>query len=146
MTGADTEGPTGPFLEAVGAGTLAAAAMLGAVFLLDGSEVAAPPLPIIFLFAPIAAALVVALAAALIGLPLTWLLQRSRSEAPWTYPAAGLVAGAAVMTGFFGIGADGGRPAGEWLLIASVGAVPGLVCGAAWWLRYRRHLQAGPGG
>lgn len=146
MSPADTEGPTGPFLEAVGAATLTATAMLGAAFWLDGTEVAAPPLPILVLFVPIVAALVIAVAAALIGLPLTWLLARSGRETHWTYPGAGLAAGAALLVGFFQIGMAGAwRPAGELLLIASLGGVPGFVCGLAWWRRYRRHFQEGFG-
>ena len=146
MSPAGTEGPSGPFLEAVGAATLTATAMLGAVFWLDRSEVASPPLAILLLFTPIVAALVVAISAALIGLPLTWLLARSRKETRWTYPGAGLAVGAFLLVGFFRTGpAAAWRPAGEWLLIASLGGMPGLVCGFIWWRRYRRHFQEGLG-
>lgn len=146
MSPAELEGPSGPFLEAVGAGALTAAVMLSVALWLDRTDIASPPLSIILLFVPIVAALVTAMAAALIGLPLTWLLARGGRETAWAYPAAGLVAGAAVTIAFFGMGVGGaGRPAAEWLLIASFGAAPGFVCGALWWLRYRRHVRAGRG-
>lgn len=87
-----------------------------------------------------------AVAAALIGLPLTWLLARNRWESPWTYPTAGLVAGAALLVGFDPFG-----PTYVWLpvdklvLTAALGAVPGFVCGLSWWHYYRRHVRAGRG-
>jgi hypothetical protein len=117
--------------------------MLGAGIWLDGAAVARPPLPLLILFIPIVTALVIAVSAALIGLPLTWLLARRRRETRWTYPAAGLAAGSALLVGFFQIGSAGAwRPAGELLVIASLGGVPGFVCGLAWWRLYRRHFRA----
>ncbi len=143
MSSVRTEGPAGPFLAAVGAATLTATAMLGAGIWLDGAAVARPPLPLLILFIPIVTALVIAVSAALIGLPLTWLLARRRRETRWTYPAAGLAAGSALLVGFFQIGSAGAwRPAGELLVIASLGGVPGFVCGLAWWRLYRRHFRA----
>ena len=147
MSSPDHGGPLGPFIEAVSAAALTATAMLSLAVWLDGSAVPAPPLPFIVLSALIITALVIALAAALIGLPLTWLLARRRREAAWTYPAAGLFAGAALTAGFFRISSAGAaRPPDEWLQIASIGAVPGFVCGAFWWLLYRRHFQPGSTG
>ena len=57
MSPTDTDGPTGPFLEAVAAATLTATAILYAGFWLDRAEIAAPPLPILILFTPVATAL-----------------------------------------------------------------------------------------
>jgi hypothetical protein len=143
---ADIGGPSGPFIEAVSGAALTAAAILSVVFWLDANA-PAPPLPFLVLFALIVSALVIALVAALVGLPLTWLLARRRWEAAWTYPAAGLVVGAAVTVGFFRIGSTGeSRPVVEWLQIVSFGAVPGLVCGVSWWFLYRRHFQPGSAG
>jgi hypothetical protein len=146
LSPADIRGPSGPFIEAVSAAALTATAILSVAFWLDASA-PAPPLPFLVLFALIVSALVIALVAALVGLPLTWLLAGRRWEAPWTYPAVGSIVGAAVTVGFFRIGSTGAsRPAEEWLQIAAFGAVPGLVCGASWWLLYRRHFQPGSAG
>lgn len=142
MTPADTDGPTGPFLEAVGAAALTATAILYAGFWIDRAEIAAPPMPILILFTPVITTLVVALSVSLIGLPLTWLLARRRRETPWTYPAAGLAAGALLTVGFFQIGAGAARrPASDLLMIAIMGGAPGFVCGLTWWRRYRRHFH-----
>jgi hypothetical protein len=146
LSSAGISGPSGPFIEAVSAAALTATAILSVAFWLDANA-PAPPLPLLVLFVLIVSALVIALVAALIGLPLTWLLARRRWEAPWTYPTAGLIVGAAVTVGYFSIGSTGqSRPAEEWLQIVSFGAGPGLVCGALWWLLYRRHFQPGSAG
>jgi hypothetical protein len=142
LSSPDVDGPSGAFTLAVGAAALTAATMLLVALWLDGNGFVGPPLPLLFLFAAIAAALVIALAAAFIGLPLTWLLARRRREAPWSYPAAGLIAGAVLLVGMDRIGmADAWRSPAETLLIASLGAVPGLVCGLSWWLLYRRQFR-----
>jgi hypothetical protein len=142
LSSADIEGPSGAFVLAVGAAALTAATMLLAALWLDGTGFVGPPLPLLFLFATLVAALVTAVAAALIGLPLTWLLARRRIEAPWTYPLAGAIAGAAVLIGLDrAVMAEAWRSPAESLLIASLGAVPGLVCGLSWWLLYRRQFQ-----
>lgn len=99
-------GPSGPFIQAVCAAALTATSIIGIAAWLDSSA-PAPPLPLIVLVALIASALVIALAAALIGLPLTRLLARRRREGPWIYPLAGLAAGAAVMIGLERIGLAG---------------------------------------
>lgn len=146
MSPSGAGGPSGPFIEAVCAAALTATAISSVAFWLDANA-PAPPLPLLVLFVLIASALVIALVAALVGLPLTWLLARRRWEAPWTYPAAGSIVGGAVTVGYFSIGSAGQpRPAEEWLQIVSFGAVPGLVCGALWWLQYRRHFQPGSAG
>lgn len=143
MSADDIGGPSGPFILAVGWAGLATAPILTAGIWLDGS-VPAPPLPLIFLFVLIGVTLVIALGAALIGLPLTWLLARSGREAPWTYPAAGLIAGGALLVGLDRIGSTGEwRPADEWLPIAAFGGGPGFVCGVLWWFLYRRHFPQG---
>ena len=95
------------------------------------------------LFAFIGAVPVIALAAALIGLPLTWLLARHKLEGPLVYPLAGFVAGALIVTfasilpGF----GRGGPPLDVLLFFGWVGAVPGFISGAIWWRAYRRHAQ-----
>jgi hypothetical protein len=146
LSAPDTEDPAGPFLEAVVAASVTASAMFGAIFWLDGAEAAAPPLPLLVLFVPIVAGLVIAVSAGFIGLPLTWLLARSGRERPWTYPVAGLIAGAGLLVGYFQIGMAGvWRPVGELLLIVALGGIPGSVCGLVWWRRYRRYLPVRSG-
>jgi hypothetical protein len=92
-----------------------------------------------------AAAILIAIAAALVGLPLTWLLASRGLETDWAYPLAGFVAGAAIIL-LLAVALDGMNGAalhdGPQFLLA--GAVPGCVCGASWWWFYRRHRQ-GPG-
>ncbi|HET9638346.1 MAG TPA: hypothetical protein VFP12_03990 [Allosphingosinicella sp.] len=148
MSFTDVRGPMGPFVMAVGGAALTAAAMLSAFAWLDEMDIALVVAPFLFGVALIGAMLVIAPAAALIGLPLTWLLARTRSEQPWTYPAAGLVAGGLILIGLYRLDNPvDWRPAPETLVpVASFGAVPGFVCGALWWLLYRRHLQDGSSG
>jgi hypothetical protein len=145
LSSADIGGPSGPFVLSVGTAALAAAALVSVLLALDASA-PAPPLPLLFLFALIAAAVLIALAGAFIGLPLTWLLVRSRRERPWTYPTFGLVIGGALLVGLDRMGASGAwRPAEELLAIASLGAAPGFVAGLCWWLLYRQYFQERPG-
>jgi hypothetical protein len=142
LSEADIEGPWGAFALSVGAASLTAAALLIFVLWLDGGGYPGPPMPLFFLFAVILAAPVIALAAAFIGLPLSWLIARGRREAPWSYPVAGLTGGAVVLVGLDRVGmADSWRSPGESLLIASLGAASGLVCGLTWWFLYRRQFQ-----
>lgn len=142
MSDPDIEGPSGAFVLSMGAAALAAAALMIVGILVDGGGYVGPPVPLLFLFIVIVAALVVATAAAFIGLPLTWLLARSRSEAPWSYPLAGLIGGGGVLVGLDRVAmADAWRSPAETLLVASLGAVPGCVCGLCWWFLYRRQFQ-----
>ena len=144
MSPNDIGGPAAPFIEAVGGAALTATAMAVVGIRLDGTAGPVPPLPFLVIAALIVSVLVISMAAAFIGLPLTGLLARRGWESPWAYPASGLVLGGALTVGFFGSGWAGEpRRADEWLQIASLGAVPGLVCGASWWLLYRRHFRPG---
>ncbi len=99
----------------------------------------------VFLVALLAALPVIATAVFLIGLPLTWLLARWRLERMWVYPAAGFVAGAALVI-IVPYLIEGNRGAGTLDLVslenALVGALPGALCGAIWWWAHRRHVQA----
>lgn len=84
----------------------------------------------------------IGLAAGIIGLPLTLLLARNGMERPWSYPRAGFVAGAALVTFTPVLTGDmRGDSVLEFLPFAWVGALPGGVCGTIWWLAYRRHMQ-----
>lgn len=142
MRDPDIEGPAGAFVLSVGAAALTAAALMIVGIWVDGGGYVGPPVPLLFLFMVIVAALVVAMAAAFIGLPLTWLLARSRREAPWSYPVAGLIGGSVVLVGLDRVAlADSWRSPAETLLMASLGAVPGCICGLCWWLLYRRQFR-----
>lgn len=96
----------------------------------------------LFLVAFFFAAVIIALAASLIGLPLTWLFEQWRLETPWIYPLAGFVAGAAliVLTPAL-VGELRGDAPFEFLPYAWIGALPGALSGAIWWWAYRRHVQ-----
>jgi hypothetical protein len=99
-------------------------------------------LPMIFLLAFLVAVVIIGLSALLIGLPLTWLLARHGLERPWTYPFAGLAAGAGLVTFLPVLSGDlRGGSLLEFLPYAPVGALPGCLCGAIWWRVYRRHMQ-----
>lgn len=145
MSRAHLHGPGGPFTPAVGwaAVTIAALVTLAELVRAWGTP-AVTALGFVFLLAMTFALIVTAVAAALIGLPLTWLLKRKGLEAPWSYPAAGLVAGAALMVGFdpFGSGYNW-LPMDGTAVAATLGGVPGFVCGYSWWHYYRRYFQAG---
>ena len=86
----------------------------------------------LWLFAFICATIVMALAAGMIGVPLTLLLARYGLEQPWSYPLAGLFAGAALVQ--LAVGTP----------FTPVGALPGALSGAIWWLAYRRHERPRP--
>ncbi|MET1113120.1 MAG: hypothetical protein ABWX67_16500 [Allosphingosinicella sp.] len=146
MSAAGISEPAGPFLLAVVGAALTAAVMMSAGIAIDGSP--APPLPFLFVAAWLGAALVIALAAVLIGLPLTLLLARTGRESPWAYPAAGSVAGAAILGLFLRLDSPLDSPPLADLLFyaACFGAVPGGICGLLWWILYRRELQPERGG
>jgi hypothetical protein len=141
----DARGPARPFALAVGGAALTTASLLCVILFVEEGILSAGTTPLIFSVALIVASLVIALAGALIGLPLTWLLARTRSEAPWAYPAAGLAAGGGIAMAFERlVMGDVPRPVPDLLWqTAPLGAVPGLVCGALWWWLYRRHMRAG---
>ena len=149
MSASGTEGGGGAFVLAVAGAAAAAAAMVTLAFWFDGPFYPVQ-LPLLLLFSLLLATIAIAPAAALIGLPLTWLLARTRSETPWAYPAAGLVAGAALMIGFLQISLSSAGMEARWsapapsdlLLQAAFGGVPGSVCGALWWRLHRRDAAA----
>ena len=144
MSLADARGPAGPFVLAVAGATLAAAVLLIAVSLAEqGMGGLTRESPILLLLLVPAAILVIAAAALLIGLPLTVLLDRSRAERAWIYPAAGLVAGGAIPVALHrALLPMAGYSIPELLVdVAPFGALPGGVCGALWWWLYRRHVQ-----
>lgn len=96
----------------------------------------------ITLIAFVIAFAVIGLAALIIGLPLTWFLARNRLEQPWTYPLAGLIAGASLVIYFPVLSGDlRGESILEFLPWAPIGALPGCLCGTIWWWTYRRHMQ-----
>ena len=111
-----------------------------AVFLLPESDLASMANYLLLGF--LLATVVIGVAAAAMGLPLTWLLARLGWERAWTYPLAGLVAGSVLVLLFplLPNASRTGHPL-EYALFLPVGALPGFVCGALWWLTYRRHQQ-----
>lgn len=118
----------------------AAATALGVacLFLLDGGR--ASVALIAFLLALVSATIVIGLAAALIGLPVTWILAGNRLERAWTYPLAGFLAGGAmVVLAELAAGLDRGQVG--IFPDALIGALPGCLCGALWWWFERRHAQ-----
>jgi hypothetical protein len=100
---------------------------------------------VVFVVALLAALPVIAIAVFLIGLPLTWLLARWRLERIWVYPAAGFVAGAALII-LVPYLIEGSRGGGELDFVSLawglIGAVPGALSGAIWWWAHRRYEQA----
>ena len=94
-----------------------------------------------FVFSFLIAATVIAVAAALIGLPLTWLLARHGLERPFVYPAAGFLAGGAIAALLVRFGGPYEAEITEFLPLALFGGLPGCLCGQAWWWFNRRHAQ-----
>jgi membrane associated rhomboid family serine protease len=120
---------------------LSATVVAGGIAILAGEGESAAELQI-FAAAFGGATVLIGIAGAVLGLPLTWLLARHRLETPWAYPLAGFVAGAAIIL-LLAVALDGMNGAalhdGPQFLLA--GAVPGCICGASWWWFYRRHGQ-----
>jgi hypothetical protein len=85
------------------------------------------------------AAFVIGLAAIAVGLPLTWMFAQYGLENPWIYPLVGFVSGAALVV--FVPLLIGGGSIFELLPLAWVGGLPGAICGAIWWLTYRRRAS-----
>ena len=130
------------FSLAVGGAALLTA--LGAFALMlsitdDGHGPPATQFPGLALIVFAKAAVVIAAVAAIVGLPLTRFLARSRRERPSSYPLAGLAAGAALALAFAVATAEPHHPLYRFLAFAATGALPGCVCGTIWWLAYRRH-------
>ena len=135
----------GAFTLAVGGSALATALAVLLLSAIDDWPGVDPALLAgFFLLTLIFATVVIAAAALLIGLPLTWLCARRRIERAWTYPLAGFLAGAAlvVLTPVLIGTLDAGEML-EFLPFAWVGALPGALCGAIWWRVHRRHEAAG---
>lgn len=148
MSPAALEAPLGAFVLAVGGAAATATAMIGVAALSGGmSAIDVPAALLVVGLALIGATLVIAPAAALVGLPLTWLLARTGRESGWAYPVVGLISGGAIAVGFFHLVELGAspEPLRPGLDAAPFGALPGLVCGLLWWSLYRRDLGKAPG-
>jgi hypothetical protein len=142
---ADARGPALPFGLAVGISALAPPAMLALFDRLGRTLIEANDPNWRFVVTYGLSALVIALVAGLVGLPLTRRLARSRNEEPWVYPVAGSLVGGFLLIGFEQSIVYTFDPA-LLLVSASLGAVPGGLCGALWWFLYRRHAREGQGG
>jgi hypothetical protein len=94
-----------------------------------------------FIVSFLVAAIVIGVAAALIGLPLTWLLARHGLERPIVYPAAGFLAGGAIAASLVRFGVPYEAELTEFLPFALLGGLPGCLCGQVWWWFNRRHAQ-----
>ena len=136
-----TEDGSLAFLYAVLGSAAFATIATAAIVLLEP----APFLPADFLlFVFLIALVVIGVAAVGIGLPLTVLLAQRDWERAWTYPLAGFATGALLVLLaplLLDIPRAGGLLA--WLPFTPVGALSGLVCGAIWWLAFRRHESGG---
>lgn len=110
----------------------------GIVFLATGGGGAAV---IAFIVAFVGAIPIIGLAAAVIGLPLTRILESNGWERPWSYPLAGFAFGAIIVAIL--LQALGPPPSWtiEVLAFLLVGAFPGALCGALWWRFERRHAR-----
>ena len=118
---------------------------LGVMLVLLGGDAASFDLLLnlqIALIAFLSAVIVIGLAAIAIGLPVTWMLAHYRLESPWAYPIAGFLAGAALVA-FVPvlIGDTRGGSVFEFVALAWIGGLPGGICGAIWWLSYRRRVS-----
>ena len=94
----------------------------------------------------VGATLVIGLAAVVLGLPLTQLLESSGWERPWSYPFAGFVFGGAIAyIVSVAINEPPGQASDE-LFVLLIGALPGALCGGLWWWFERRHVQGSEDG
>jgi hypothetical protein len=130
-------------LSVLGAAASTALAVVLVAIGSEGLSASLAALPLLFLIAFIVAVVIIGLSALLIGLPLTWVLARHGLEQPWTYPLAGLAAGAGLVTFVPSLLSGDLRIKAflEYLPYAPIGALPGCLCGAIWWRVYRRHMQ-----
>ena len=94
-----------------------------------------------FTVALFGAILIIGLAAAAIGLPLTHILESNRWERPWSYPLAGFVFGGAIAYIFAEAIGEPVTLAPNELVVLLIGALPGALCGGLWWWFERRHAQ-----
>jgi hypothetical protein len=85
------------------------------------------------------AAVLVAVAMLLVGLPVTWLFARQGWERRWTYAGVGFVAGSAAAAGWL----HGER--GDVAAMVLAGGLPGALCGTLWW-RFARRGRHPPKG
>lgn len=93
-----------------------------------------------FTVALVGSILVIGLAAAVIGLPLTQILASNGWERPWSYPFAGFIFGGAIVLVFLEAAEAPIWPS-QILAYLLIGALPGALCGALWWWLERRHVQ-----
>lgn len=120
---------------------VALAATVLAILPVSGGEDDAADLtfaPLVFLFTLVTATVIIAAAAIILGLPLTWVLASNGIEEPWSYPLAGFLAGGGPIW-LLPLLTD---PDSGYLMTypaALTGGGAGALCGGIWWLTYRRH-------
>jgi len=69
-----------------------------------------------------------------VGLPLTFLLQKTKAERAWPYPVVGFLTGVAAAILYSELPLRGA----DWVLVALAGGLPGAVAGLIWWVGYRK--------
>ena len=100
----------------------------------------------VFLVAFFGALLVIGLSAALLGLPLTQLLESNGWERPWSYPLAGFLLGGAIAYIVAVAIDEAAHLRSDQFFVLLIGALPGALCGALWWWFERRHVHRPPNG
>jgi hypothetical protein len=70
----------------------------------------------------------------LVCIPLTLISSALAIERSWIYSVFGLLTGCAVALAF----SDRPLALSDWLDVAIIGGLPGMVAGQIWWLTYRR--------
>ena len=110
-----------------------------AIFFFSTSE--AEYAALVFIVAFIGAILIIGLAAAVIGLPLTQVLESNGWERPWSYPLAGFVLGSAIAYIIAEAIHEPVTMSPNELVVLLIGALPGALCGSLWWWFERRHAQ-----
>jgi len=122
----------------------AALTALGAalIFLFESSASESGYAGLVLLVGFLVAAVVIFLAAVLIGLPLTAFLAGRRAEAPWIYQVAGaLVGGLIMLIGLRLLGTNGPGPDEGRVMLLAFGVAPGFLSGEIWWRFNRKHAQ-----
>ena len=141
----ENQGQARGFLFSV-LGSAAAVAIVFAGFIVIGDRSADfIGLLSILVWAFLISAVVIMIVAALVGMPLTYLLARHRLERSWTYPVAGFVVGGSLFMGLEVLFGWRWNPLDLWLVL--VGGLPGAFCGAIWWFSFRSFKamdRAGP--
>lgn len=124
------------------AGSAAFTAVSTVVIVIAGTGIADVVLSLLTLVVSfVTASIVIGVSAVVVGLPLTWVLSQSRLEQPWIYPLCGFVTGA-LLIGAYGLARESSVGLSSAALpFTLLGALPGSICGAIWWLAYRRHRQ-----